>query len=167
MQPPRRLLLTGATGFLGHYVLGELLGRCEAVVRVLIRGDRSDGLVRLAALMRELGVDVDAHLSSGRLEVVEGSLPDSLDVQVLSGVDTIVHSAASTRFQSDSDGDPSRTNVDGTRVLLDAAAMAGVQHFVYVSTAYVCGDFSGRVSETLSEHPPAFCNAYEASKMVC
>ncbi|MFQ5492292.1 MAG: SDR family oxidoreductase, partial [Phycisphaerae bacterium] len=44
------VLLTGATGFLGHYVLADLLARPNVRCRVLLRPPLAEGQARLAEL---------------------------------------------------------------------------------------------------------------------
>lgn len=159
----KTMLLTGATGFLGHYLLAELMRRTSWCVRVLVR--QADASAhRLAKLLKDLEWDLGELQRQGRVEIVQGRLPQPFDAASLRGVETVVHAAGSTRFQPDAEGEPMRTNVDGTRELLDRAGESGVRHFVYTSTAYVCGNRSGRIEECLPQEPPAFCNAYEESK---
>jgi len=157
------ILLTGATGFLGHYVLAELLRRTTFRVRALVRPS-SGAKDRLGHLLAEIDVKLADVVADGRVELVEGTLPDGLDPAALDEVETVIHAAACTRFESDASGEPMRTNVDGTRKLLELASGRGVRHFVYVSTAYVCGNRSGSIEERFAVQPPESCNAYERSK---
>jgi dihydroflavonol-4-reductase len=116
------VLVTGGTGFVGANVARELVA-AGATVRVLARagGDR-----------RALhGVPV---------EVVEGDLldPHSLG-RAVAGVRTVYHVAADYRLWAP---DPSvlyRTNVDGTRAVLEAAGEAGVARIVYTSSVGALG----------------------------
>ncbi|MFQ5501062.1 MAG: SDR family oxidoreductase [Phycisphaerae bacterium] len=158
------LFLTGATGFLGHYLLAELLRRPNLRCRVLLRPPLADSTRRLATLLDGLGVSLSAHIDSNRIIPVEGALPDGLSVDSLIGVSMVIHSAGSTLFDSDSTGEPSHTNVAGTQALLASARAAGVTRFVQISTAYVCGDRVGVIPETVAADPPPFRNDYERSK---
>lgn len=79
--------------------------------------------------------------------------------------DTVLHSAASMVFRAQEDGEPARTNVEGTRTLLELCRETGIRRFHHVSTAYLCGLRTGRVLETeldLGQEPG---NVYEASKL--
>lgn len=176
--------VTGATGFIGHYVLAALLRRgasCTAIVR-----SGASGRVRLHRLLREIDEQrcdtstIDRPhartLHEAELVTVEGSLPDDLPDLRDRRVGRIVHLAADTRFAK-RDGEPFRTNVEGTRRLLGWADAHDVCDLTLVSTAFVCGRRRGTV---LEEEPctvigaaaaPAkrHCdigvhNAYEASK---
>ena len=161
---PTTVLLTGATGFLGHYVLAELLRCTDSCCRVLLRPPVSDGLTRLASLLDDLGIDCAAMRSAGRLIPVEGALPDGLCAESGTGVDLIVHVAGNTAFHCDARGEPVRTNVEGTRTMLDFADRTGIRRFALVSTAFVCGDLTGHLPESLYPDAPPFRNAYEQSK---
>jgi nucleoside-diphosphate-sugar epimerase len=108
------VLVTGASGLLGGAVARELAARGEAV-RTFQR--RPSGLP---------GV-----------EDVPGSITDPRAVAgALDGVTAVVHLAAKVSLA----GDPvefEAVNVEGTRVLLDAAERAGVTRFVQVSSPSV------------------------------
>jgi thioester reductase-like protein len=71
--PARAVLLTGATGFLGGELLGDLLRETEAEVHCLVRGDeRIDPWTRLCAALEARGLrdGIDAK----RVRVVAGDL---------------------------------------------------------------------------------------------
>ncbi|MUV89286.1 NAD-dependent epimerase/dehydratase family protein [Halapricum sp. CBA1109] len=103
-----RVLVTGATGFVGLNLLAAMGEDHEPVA-----------LVRPGS--------TTARLPDG-VETVEGDL-DSLG-GALDGVDAVVHLAAAVYAESAM----AATNVAGTERLLDAAAEAGIDHFVFLST---------------------------------
>ncbi|HEV2733657.1 MAG TPA: NAD-dependent epimerase/dehydratase family protein, partial [Longimicrobiaceae bacterium] len=74
----------------------------------------------------------------------------------LAGADTIVHLAARVHVMRETDPDPLRAfrevNVEGTRVLLEEAARAGVRRFLFASSVKAMGEGSERV---LTESTPA------------
>jgi thioester reductase-like protein len=79
---------------------------------------------------------------------------------------SVVHNAASLTFYgSDRNGEPWRTNVQGTRRVLELCRTAGIGHLHYVSTAYVCGLRTGPVSEDEVDVGQSMGNDYEASKL--
>lgn len=112
-------LVTGATGFLGWHVARKLLNRGNKV-RVLAR-DKSR--------VRELDVEV----FSGDLRK-----PDTLHPAV-HGCSVVYHVAADYRLWAANPQELYRSNVDGTRNLLEAARAAGVEKIVYTSTVGCIG----------------------------
>jgi NADH dehydrogenase len=111
-----RVLITGATGFIGRRLLQRLhRGACETAVCLTRRQPA------LAAAR-----DVQIELVTGEL-----ARPESYDTQ-LASIDTVVHLAAVTGRR------PRReyydVNLDGTRKLLAACRAAGVRRFLHVST---------------------------------
>jgi dihydroflavonol-4-reductase len=115
-------LVTGGTGFVGANLVRELL-REGATVRVLARpgGDRR----ALAGLP---------------VEIVDGDLLDPASLRrAVSGIATVFHAAADYRLWVPDARVVYRTNVDGTRALLEAATSAGVRRIVYTSTVGALG----------------------------
>jgi dihydroflavonol-4-reductase len=109
------VLVTGATGFLGHHVARLLAERGERV-RVLVRSSsaRLDGLA---------------------VEQVSGDLRDAASLErATEGVETVYHVAADYRLWARDPREIYESNVTGTRNLLQAARNAGVARFVYTST---------------------------------
>jgi len=98
--PPRRILLTGATGFLGAFLLNELLQQTEAEIVCLIRAkSQMAGWQRLKTTLHEYGI-WQADFSP-RITIQPGDLAQPLlglspnDFQTLAeSIDAIYHNGA-------------------------------------------------------------------------
>ena len=165
------LLLTGPTGLLGSYLVRDLLldGRPLAV---LARGDRKRSAAeRIEAIVRHWERVLGRPLA--RPTVLDGDLTQArcgLEEAALEWLGAhcgeVLHNAASLTFRgSDRESEPWRTNVGGTRHVLDVCREAGIRHFHHVSTAYVCGLREGTVGEDDLDVGQAFGNDYERSKL--
>lgn len=101
---PLSILLTGATGFLGAFILRDLLSRRSNVSKVtcLIRASSEEtGLDRLRESACDRGVWDDAWINESRLSVVIGDLTesnfgltDTVWHQMAQDIDVIVHNGA-------------------------------------------------------------------------
>ncbi|MEO8496258.1 MAG: SDR family oxidoreductase [Planctomycetota bacterium] len=164
------LLITGATGFLGGYLLRDtLLARLP--VAVLVRARTSESARdRIECVMQSWETQLQRNLP--RPIVVSGDLHESgLELSsedrhwIASNCDAVLHSAASVSFHAESEtGEPYRSNVEGTQNLLEFCREAGIRRFHHVSTAYVCGTCNGDVSENNFSAEGPFGNDYEKSK---
>jgi thioester reductase-like protein len=163
-REPLGVLLTGASGFLGHYLLAELLNLPNVRCHVLLRPPLSESCARLEQLLAEIGLDLPSLISERRVVPLEGELPNLLNRTDVADVDLILHAAGNTTFHGNGSGEPANTNINGTRAMLSLATDAGVRRFVYVSTAYVCGDGTGHRPEAYCTTMPPLRNDYERSK---
>ena len=156
-------LLTGATGFIGHYVLADLLARGERCL-VLLRSPLDRSIRRLADLLAALGVDLERQVLHGRLGFVEGELGSGQTPDLAGrGLCRIVHCAGLTRLDEAEPQLTRRVNYDGAMQLLGLAQRQGIRDLHLVSTAYRCG----RALQTVREDDAAaasFHNTYERSK---
>jgi dihydroflavonol-4-reductase len=113
----KRILVTGAAGFLGSHITRQLAAR-GADVRVLLRPASNNRAI--------------ADLP---LEYVTGDLRDPASLErALAGVQRVFHVAADYRLWSKRSQDIYDSNVGGTKNLLEAAKRAGVEQFIYTST---------------------------------
>ncbi|MDX2617602.1 non-ribosomal peptide synthetase [Streptomyces stelliscabiei] len=174
---PREILLTGATGFVGAFLLAELLHRTSARVHCLVRAQTDDEAgERLTGALRRYGIDLGPTPDEPRLNVVRGDLAAAdlgLDPADWAGlrerVDTIVHSGAHVHHLSPY-GRLKPANVEGTRTLLRLAAEGRPKAFHHLSTLGVFG--LGQDSRLVTEDSPIageehpFGHGYAASKWV-
>lgn len=164
------LILTGGTGLLGRYLIKDLLEAGQRLA-VIVRGSRRESAAhRIEAVLqvweRQLGrslprpVVLEGDLRQDRLGLTESQIR-----WIARHGSAMIHSAASLKFESDAEGEPYRTNVDGTRHVLSLCRAAHLNQLHYVSTAYVCGLRSGTIYETELDEGQSFRNDYERSKL--
>lgn len=156
-------LMTGVTGFLGHFVLRELLARGQTVVAVL-RPPLVENTERLSQMMRQIEVDLTPYMRSGQLRLVEGAVPSDLPEPTWGSTDSVVNCAASLQLFSNGNGNPFKTNVTGTQAIIEWARKHGVNRIHAVSTAYTCGWNRGVIREAFHHPAPDFQTDYEKSK---
>ena len=118
-----RLLVTGATGFVGRFLAMRL---------------QKDGYAVRGAVRRPLTGAVPFE------PVVTGAVDGRTDWQpALEYVDTVIHLVARTHATVERYGDLAgyrRVNVDGTRKVAEQAAAVGVRRLVFVSSVKVNGE---------------------------
>ena len=117
-----KIFVTGATGFLGSHI-ARVLADQGANLRLLVRP--TSNLKNLQGLNAETAV---------------GDLRDSASLeQAMSGCDTVFHVAADYRLWVRDPNEMYRSNVEGTRVLLEMARKQGVRRVVYTSSVATMG----------------------------
>ena len=117
-----KALVTGATGFVGAAVARAL---CE-------RGWQVRALVRTGSDPR--------NLQALPLELATGDLTDPPSLaRAVAGCEALFHVAADYRLGVADPGPLYRSNIEGTRNVLDAAHRAGVKRIVYTSSVATVG----------------------------
>ncbi|MEE2781536.1 MAG: SDR family oxidoreductase, partial [Planctomycetota bacterium] len=133
LEENRYLLLTGATGLLGRSLLRDLswAGRRVAVLvrrnRAATAAERVDDLLsdwlEVAGEQIAMPVVLEGDISSPDC----GLSPEAIE-WVRTHVDEVIHSAASLSFDfREADGEPYRSNVEGTRHMLALCERAGIK----------------------------------------
>jgi dihydroflavonol-4-reductase len=117
-----KAFVTGATGFLGSHV-ARVLSDNGAELRLLVRSNSNPQNLR--------GLKADTSV---------GDLRDASSIEkAMSGCDTVFHVAADYRLWVRDPADMYRSNVGGTRAILEAARKNGVRRVVYTSSVATIG----------------------------
>jgi dihydroflavonol-4-reductase len=121
-----RAFVTGATGFLGSHV-ARALAQQGAELRLLVRP--TSNLKNLEGL-----------LSPGKAETATGDLRDPASLEkAMNGCEVVFHVAADYRLWVRDPNEMYRSNVEGTRAILEAARKNGVRRVVYTSSVATIG----------------------------
>lgn len=142
-----QILITGATGFIGRQLTRDLVEQGENV-RVLARDTRKAW-----------------ELFGDHVEVSEGDVTDAGSLAAACrSIETVYHIAGIYRFGLRHRRALWETNVGGTENLLQAAAVAGVEKLVHLSSGGVLGRRGSLITEKdFPDEAPRFCS-YKASK---
>ena len=117
-----KAFVTGATGFLGSHV-ARVLADQGADLRLLVRA--TSNLRNLQGL---------------KAETATGDLRDAGSLEkAMSGCDTVFHVAADYRLWARDPWEMYRSNVEGTRAILEAARKNGVRRVVHTSSVATIG----------------------------
>jgi len=164
------VLLTGATGLVGQYLLRDLLSR-GVPVAILVRPREDESVAeRVNALLAQCEAQLGRPLP--RPECLEGDITAAglgLDGAARKWLrdrrPRVLHSAASlTFFGKDRARDPWLSNLTGTANVLELCRETGLRRLHYISTAYVCGRRRGVIGEAELDCGQEFRNDYEHCK---
>jgi len=134
------VLVTGGTGFVGAYIIKELLEKGYHV-RAIRRTDQ---------LPHFIPSSIFNHPTNGSLEWVKGHLLDMAAIEeAMDGVDCIIHSAAKVSFVSEEQKEMFQTNIEGTANMVNAALTKNIRRFLHVSSVAALGRTSN--GETINE----------------
>ena len=149
-----KVLVTGGCGFIGSNFIRMLLEETDLEIVNL-------DLLTYAGNLANLK-DLDGN---DRYTFVKGDIADKATVEkAMDGIDTVFHFAAESHVDNSiADSDPFiRTNISGTKNMLDAAMQKGVERFVHVSTDEVYGSVEEGSSTEEDKLEPR--NPYSATK---
>lgn len=138
-----RILVTGATGFLGSQLVKKLAMQHE--VFAVSRSGTMDAVSGVQVVKADLGADFDPSVLPGE-------------------IDSVVHLAQSARYRDFPDGadDVFSVNVSGTHRLFEYARKAKAKNFVMASTGSV---YTPSPTPSREDVPVAPSDFYSASKL--
>ena len=155
-----QVLVTGASGFVGKYLLHQFVDRQIPALGVVRSETRA---AELRELFGQFGDTVKLRV------IPEDSSVENWQ-QLFTGIQTVVHLGARAHI-TDREGSTARqaywkTNVEWSRVLAEASRASQVRQFIYVSSIKALGDFTfpGHPFTTTSEPHPQ--DDYGRSKLV-
>lgn len=142
-----KILVTGATGFVGRHLVPHLMREGHQLV------------CAVSTLKKNLDVP----------QLIIGKLEDYGDwTEALAGVDVIIHLAGRAHIMMETAKSPieeyTKVNTFGTENLALQAARLGVKQFIYLSTIKVNGEFSKNLPFT-EESPVNATDPYGLSKL--
>lgn len=153
------IFITGATGFLGGYLVHHLVEEGHNVYTLVRNQKKFEALInKQAPEHREKIVAIEGELLKEDLGI------DSTTLKSLIGkIDVVYHSAAILSFDENAREISFEMNLEGTKRVLQFAEKVQAKKFIHVSTAYTLGDRTNGV-ESLYPIDSTFINSYEESK---
>lgn len=152
----KKILVTGADGFIGSHLTEELLkSGCNVRAFVLYNSFNSWGWL-----------DYTPKSLQDNLEIFSGDIRDSHGVQeAMKGCEVVIHLAAlvAIPYSYHSPDTYVDTNIKGTLNILQAARELGVEKVVHTSTSEVYG--TARFTPINEEHPLQGQSPYSATKI--
>ena len=146
-----RVLLTGATGFVGSAILRQLIRR----------GDTVRTLVRSTSDQRNLR-DIDCEVYLGDINDLDSIKTAISDCQVL------FHVAADYRLWAPNPDEITKTNIIGTQNIMNAARTANIEKIIYTSSVATLGknDNGMPANENTPSYIENMIGAYKRSKFI-
>ncbi len=152
----KRVLVTGAGGFIGSHLVEHLLQR-GARVRAMVHYDSRPGLTNLDYASKDI---------RERIEVVAGDICDPFFLrQAVEGVQVVFHLAAliGIPYSYVAPASYAAVNLQGTLNVLEACRSTGVERVVHTSTSECYG--TARYTPIDEQHPLQGQSPYSASKI--
>lgn len=148
----KKVLVTGGTGFLGSYILEELLNN-GYTVRAIRRSSKLPKWISPTVLEK--------------VEWVEGDILDIISLEdAMVGIGAVVHSAALVSFVKKDKDLLYQLNVEGTANVVNAALEKNIQRLVHISSVAALGRKAGghSVDETAKWEENPLQTHYARSK---
>lgn len=149
MAKHHRALVTGGAGFIGSHLVDRLL---TEGFEVTVLDNFSTGCME----------NISRHMQDRRLNLIKGDIRNPEHVKkAVSDIDVVFHEAAVSNTRESDLNLINEVNVTGTLILLNSSLDAGVEHFVFASSAAVYGE----TAVAREDVPPEPISAYGASKV--
>lgn len=167
---PRSVLLTGATGFLGIFLLAELTRQVETVECLLRCRDEAAGLETLRKQLETAELTADlarVRIIPGDLALPGLGLTVAIRQRLTTEVDAILHCGAFVHHLHNY-AMMKAANVDSTLTLLELALTGQQKPFCFVSTLSVASALDGVTcaAEAILPNPPVVDSGYLLTKWV-
>ncbi len=162
----KKIMLTGATGFIGSHIMAALLMKGEKLI-ITGRSSGNESLEdRINKLLEWFGIK---HLAENMkfyetdfIEPLLG-LSEYNYKSLCSKAGSIIHCASDTSFSEKKRDRIMKANVDNLNEILNLAEKSDISGFHYISTVYAAGTDNIVVDE-LPVTSQTFVNVYEESK---
>jgi dihydroflavonol-4-reductase len=116
-----KVLVTGGTGFVGSHT-AKALKEAGYRIRLLVRSES-----KAKSVFSKHGIEID--------EILVGDVTDPAAVaSAVEGCDAVIHSAAMVSTAEKYAEDVRKTNVGGTKLVIDQSIAAGIKKIIYVSS---------------------------------
>lgn len=150
-----KIIITGASGIIGRYIIEDL---CEYFhIYALARRTQQEANVLVHKNVQWILVDIARQ--SSLTNVMQ-------DIKNQGDVDFIIHMAAYYDFTNERHPEYERTNVEGTRLMLEHAKELNIKRFIFPSSLAAC-KFPAP-GEAVNEHtPPDADFPYAVAKRKC
>lgn len=171
-MPEKKIFLTGATGFLGSYILRLILLKSDSSVNLLIRGNSQiEAEKRMHYLLKRSYMNKCNKQILRRIQVIQGDqtkeymgLTKIAYKGLLRSTEEIYHCAALAEFKMPLEK-VRFINVFGTENILKFAEKCRrLTKLSYISTAFIAGNKVGLFKEEDLDTGQTFNNTYEQSK---
>ncbi|MFH1852254.1 MAG: NAD(P)-dependent oxidoreductase [Candidatus Neomarinimicrobiota bacterium] len=147
-----RILLTGASGFIGRHFISSTVDRCRLFC--IARRSQTEVGVRAHENLKWVQVDI---ANRDRLLDLLGNLRE------FGGIDHVIHLAGYYDFDNVENLEYSRTNVIGTKNVLLLARLLDVRQFIFAGSLAAC-DFPAEGTAITEASPPTAEFPYARSK---